>query len=203
MQKVRLVKILLGAGAAVLTAALFVLSGPGRQMVEMADPPPAVPATPSAAISKPVIGDVASTVMTNPRFFGEDNNNRRWEVKADRAEQFTVEGMPSFKLIGVYAEAEIAKGAPLLFVAGEGHYMPDEKKVSLSRGVKVSGYDYVVNTRAVMYDLATGEGKGEGGVEVRGPRGELSSAEFDLTKDGRLLRLYGGVKARLYPEGAR
>ncbi|MBI1364219.1 MAG: hypothetical protein GC134_09560 [Proteobacteria bacterium] len=202
MNRVKLLKILLGAGALALTAALFALSGPGRQMVDMADKP-AESVQASGNVARPGLQDVASTVMTNPRFFGEDNNDRRWEVKASRAEQTTVDGTPAFRLVAVSAVAELAKNRPLAFEAGQGQYLPDAKKVALSDGVIVSGYDYVVRTEAIRYDLATGSGTGEGGVQVSGPRGDLSAPKFDMEKNGRILHLYGGVKARIYPKGDR
>jgi len=204
MQNVRLVKTLLGVGAAVLTIGLFVLSGPGKHMVDMAEQPTApVAVEASPTMERPDIDDVASTVMTNPRFFGEDNHNRRWEIKAERAEQYTIEGEPTFRLVAVHAEAELAKGRPLAFSAGLGEFLPDAKQVSLSEGVRVAGYDYVINTQSASYDLSTGEGTGGGGVRVTGPRGQLSAPYFDLVKNGSLLRLYGGVKARIYPKGTQ
>ena len=87
--------------------------------------------------------------------------------------------------------------------AGLGEFLPDAKQVSLSEGVRVAGYDYVINTQSASYDLSTGEWTGGGGVRVTGPRVQLSAPYFDLVKNGSLLRLYGGVKARIYPKGTQ
>jgi hypothetical protein len=201
MNRVRALKLLLAAGALALTAALFGLSGPGRFEQDIPEPPRAGAA---GQVSQTLAGglrEVASTVMTNPRFFGEDNNNRRWEVRADRAEQYQRDSGAVFRLVAVSAVVELGNASPLAFEAGSGTYLPDTKIVELADGVQVTGYDYVVTTQAVQYDFTTGIGRGSGGVSVSGPRGDVSARRFELAEAGKRLTLHERVKARLYPQG--
>lgn len=144
--------------------------------------------------------DVGTTTMRAPRFTGEDNKNRRWELKAKEARQSGALNPDNVWLDDIEAKATTEKGSEITFKAGEGEYLKEGSKLELRDGVLIEGYGFTLETEAVKSDLETRSAEGVSPVIIRSKEGEMSAQEFNITDHGSKIHLGGGVKGRFYPK---
>lgn len=144
------------------------------------------------------VTDVGGTSMLAPRFSGQDNKNRRWELSADQAVQVGEGPSGTVSLQKVEASAVGNKGGSVSFTAGQGVYEQKGGEVSLSDGVVVEGMGFTLKTDELKGNLQTNVLSGDSGVSISNDKGELNAQTFEVVGDGKTMKLSGGVSGRFF-----
>ena len=143
--------------------------------------------------------DIDAISMTNARFAGSDERNRRFVVTAEEASQAIGEEN-SIDLRRIEASIILASGDTVVIDADTGVYRRDEKRLSLAGGVSVShDRGFVLNTARADIDLRDKTASGDAAVTGAGPDGELWAEGFRVVDDGNLIELIGRSRVLFKP----
>lgn len=130
-------------------------------------------------------------VMIAPKFFGEDNNNRPYNISAKSSVSVSSE---KIVLIDIEAEIELQDKSKVKLASEQGDYFLTKKELTLSQGVKiVTGNGYTILTNSAYVNLEENLITGGERVTVSGAMGDITSNGFIITNSGDEIKFYGGV----------
>lgn len=146
------------------------------------------------------VSGVASTVMEFPKFTGEDKNNRRWGVKADRAIQTLVDNVEKMTLENVHAYSTSEKGQSFEFSAEKGFFAGVDKEIKLNGTVKMSGNGYLLETNQIEGNIQTQNFNTKSKIKISGIKGTIKAGQFSMLGKSGQITLSRGVKMRIFPK---
>lgn len=153
-------------------------------------------------LAKEGIPTTGLTVMTAPHFLGRDSNGKGWDIQADKAvQQGTEKGL--LRLYNLKAAVENQSGKTVTFTAGDGTYNQEKDELSLADGVQVVGNRFTLNIAAFNYHLKSGNGEGEGAIQITSDLGQLRANHATLQNNADRVVLKGNVHAVVKPRGRK
>ena len=185
---VGLMKVLLPAGAAVLTVMVVAwpyLSGQDEGVpISFADVEPIGSATP---------------LMSNARYFGTDENERPFSVTADTVTQ-AAEDEDTIHFTAPKADMLLDSGAWVALTADRGTLHRAANTMELDGGVNIfSDEGYEFRTERAEIDIDANTAWGDQPIEGHGPLGILNADTFRLDNATGLLLFEGSVRMIVYP----
>ncbi len=134
--------------------------------------------------------------IVNPRYQGADEQNRPYNVTADRALQSGSEEV--VQLEAPRADLLLADGGWVYVEAREGRYDKASSRLDLAGEVTIHHDDgtQFVTARAAM-DVGRGDAEGDDPVAAQGPFGTLTAEGFRLRDRGQVVVFTGRARAVL------
>jgi lipopolysaccharide export system protein LptC len=135
-------------------------------------------------------------LIVNPRYQGADEQNRPYNVTADRALQSGSEEV--VQLEAPRADLLLADGGWVYVEAREGRYDKAASRLDLAGQVTIHHDDgtQFVTARAAM-DVERGHAEGDDPVAAQGPFGTLTAEGFRLRDRGQVVVFTGRARAVL------
>ncbi len=181
---VRLMKILLPAAAAVMV--LVVLAWP-RFAPPLSDPVSAEPGSGAA-------GNTSRLVMINPRYTGQDDQDRPFAIGAELAEPQGVNGA-EILLTRPRADLVITDGVQVAATADRGRYLRRKELLILGGAVTLRRNSlYEVTTGEMSVDLEKGRAISHAGTTGKGEFGKFVADGLEILDQGKRIRLVGKSK---------
>ncbi len=134
--------------------------------------------------------------IVNPRYQGVDEQNRPYNVTADRAVQAGSEEI--VQLQQPRADLLLTDGGWVYLEAREGRYDKDGSRLDLAGEVTIhhdDGTQFVTPRAAV--DIKAGDAEGDDPVAAQGPFGTLTAEGFRLRDRGQVVIFTGRARAVL------
>jgi hypothetical protein len=155
--------------------------------------------------SMPAAGAVTATaVLEAPRYVGQDLEGRNWEITATRATQTGAMETSSMLLEQVAAVWESPGEQPLTVQAEQAVYHQKTSILALNRKVQLLALGATLQAPSMTVVVASRTAVAEGGVLIKGRLGgydvTLQGARLTADMSAEILRMVGGVKARLVPQ---
>lgn len=148
------------------------------------------------------IPTVGLTVMTAPHFLGRDKDGKGWDIQAEKAvQQGTEAGV--LRLYMLNAAVENSRQQTVRFVAGEGTYDQGKNALTLTQDVKVTGTKFALDIDAFTYNLASGNGEGQGAIRIVSDLGTLRANHVTLQNNADRVVLKGKVHALVKARGKK
>lgn len=181
---------------------LFSISAPQRTVRQ--DVEQAIAKTSSTVIRQTAAQVSATTVLLKPRYTGQDDRGRNWQLTADAAGQEGSTASSTYVLSAVSGTwADPSSSTPLTLTAEQGKYNQENQKLGLSGTVVLTGSGLVLTAPRVDADLKTREVVASGGTTVTGRAGgwnvKITGPQLNGWQNNQRLRLSGGVHAILTP----
>lgn len=137
--------------------------------------------------------------MTNPRFQGLDKQNRPYVLTADTATQ-TRDVPREVTLEKPVAEIRDGGGGWYIGKAKTGLYREAERRLDLKGDIEIfSSNGYELRGEQAHFDMATGTVLSDSPVAGQGPIGSVKGNALAVGRNEKMVYLYGGVTATLYP----
>ncbi len=137
--------------------------------------------------------------MSNLRYQGLDKQNRPYVLTADTATQ-TRDTPREVTLERPVAEIRTAAGGWYIGKAKSGLYREAEKRLELSGDIEIFSSDgYELRSEQAAVDLASGTVLSDTPVTGQGPIGTITGNALAIGHSEKMVYLYGGVTATLYP----
>lgn len=148
-----------------------------------------------------------STVLLQPRYTGQDNQGRAWQLTAASAGQSGSATSGTYVLSTVTGQwDDPSQTQPLTLQAEGGEYTQNSQNLSLKGNVVLTGAGLTLQAPKVDADLATREVQASGGTQVQGRAGgwniNLAAPQLTATQNNSRIVLTGGVHAILTPSKA-
>lgn len=153
----------------------------------------------SAKVKASDLATTAATVMLKPKFFGEDDEQRKWSLSADRAIQGGVDTSETVQLEEIDASSTLKDGSNVSLKAKKGAFVAATQELALSEGVELKGLGYTLKTDGLSGNIKTQNLRSDTKVSVEGASGEFSAGAFEMKGLDGHLHLSEGVKMRFYP----
>lgn len=135
--------------------------------------PPPQPTSVQAQVSGTTLTSLttisATTLLESPRYTGQDEQNRRWEVTAESASQQGTAASTTLILKNVAADLEVpAKSGPVSITlkAEQGSFEQSANLLHLNGNVQVEGYGMSLEAPTMTTDLSTRHLTATGGVHA-------------------------------------
>jgi len=135
--------------------------------------------------------------MTNPKFYGRDEQGRSFQLTAKEAARNSGETnqvtlvAPGMQL-GVGGENPIAVGG------GRGVYREDSKVLTVDGGVRMQdARGTVLTSPKAVVDTQAGVVRGQNGITGEAPLGQVSASAYAISEGGDRLVFSGGVRSRI------
>lgn len=143
-------------------------------------------------------GRGATIRMTNPRFFGQDEQGRSFVMGALEAVRTGGED-GEVRLTKPLLSLTTGPDRTLVIAAGRGRYDPTSRQARMEAGVRLadSGSGYSLETAEAVVDTRTSQVSGNTSVVGRGPLGEIRAANYALDEKGERMRFGGGVRTHI------
>lgn len=137
--------------------------------------------------------------MTNPRFQGLDKQGRPYVLTADSATQ-TRDIPREVTLEKPVAEIRNSIGGWYLGKAKSGLYREGDKRLDLQGDIEIYSSDgYELRGEQASFDMTTGTVLSDAPVAGQGPIGAIKGNALAVGRNEKMVYLYGGVTATLYP----
>ncbi len=137
--------------------------------------------------------------MTNPRFQGLDKQNRPYVLTADTATQ-TRDVPREITLDKPVAEIRNSVGGWYLGKARSGLYREADRRLDLQGDIEIFSSDgYELRGEQASFDLNAGTVLSDAPVSGQGPIGVIKGNALVVGRNEKVVYLYGGVSATLYP----
>lgn len=140
--------------------------------------------------------------MENPRYFGDDNAGRKFEVEAASAIQYAGE-TEKVSLAAIKARITLSDGTNLHAAAPAGTYYESARKLALEQQVGIrssNGYD--IDATDALLDLASHRVTSAAPVKGVGPLGAFTAGGFDADVDQDTVVFNRGVVMHIVPKSA-
>lgn len=200
----RSLKILFVLIAIALTVLLFTWpSGDARLTLSTSMDVGDVDVNIKAKVKASDLATTAATIMEKPRFFGEDEEDRKWSLQADRAIQSAESDADKIQLDEIEASSTLKNGSSVFLKATKGEFSTKTQAVSLAEGVELQGLGYTLKTDSVSGNIREQNLSAPSKVEIKGVQGEIKAGSFEMKGLNEHLRLDEGVKMRFYPKGSK
>ncbi len=157
----------------------------------------------STNLKKADVKDIASTIMKNPRFSGEDNKNRKWLITAKNAIQSGILGNENVELNTVKATITTAKNEDLSFTATQGFFSHEKEQLTLQDGINIQGLGLIIDTNEIIAHLKSGLVEGKKSVTVKTKQGNLNAGNFAIQGNGEKVVFSDGVKGTFKLRGTK
>jgi lipopolysaccharide export system protein LptC len=150
----------------------------------------------TVAAPTPVVSE-SSVRMVNPTFSGQGRDGSRYLVTAQsgvRDPKDPVRILLQRPTVSVTRNGEPGPRT----VSDRGVFREDDLSLKLEGDVRVadgSGYRFVTNDAVI--DTGTGQVAGTGGIQGKGPVGDVSSDSYAVSEKGDRMVFKGGVRARI------
>ncbi|MDX1948954.1 MAG: LPS export ABC transporter periplasmic protein LptC [Rickettsiales bacterium] len=130
-------------------------------------------------------------VMLSPDFYGQDKNNKPFNIKAKSAVSISDD---KIVLINIDGKIELEDGSKVNLKSEKGNYFQKKQDLILSEGVEVNidkGYNLITNSAYV--NLKENVITGGDIVNVNGKMGKINSKGFIIKNSGNEIQFFGGV----------
>ncbi len=141
-----------------------------------------------------------STMMESPRFTGEDEKGRRWQVEAARAVQKMQTGAEAMVLEELLGSFTLANGKEYKFEAGQGTLDNANQQMALKGDVRLQAMGFTVRSQNVVGHMDTLDVHSEEKVFFTTPNGYLQADRFKLNVNSQRMILEGHVQLRYNPQ---
>lgn len=142
--------------------------------------------------------DIESLRVVKGRITGSGNNGRPFTLTFDSAGQ-TRKDADLVSLAGPKADVYLRDGSWVALTAPSGRYHRNSSILELDAPVSLfhdSGLE--IQTGAINYNLASGDGAGHDPLHGQGPFGNIDSAGFRIRDGGRVFQFTGKSRAVLF-----
>jgi|GEM_PF-4287114 len=150
----------------------------------------------------------ATTLLESPRYSGQDDKGRQWQLQADSASQQGSAASSTYVLANVSGTWQSpSQTAPLTVQANQGQYNPQSNHIQLNGDVVVVGQGLTLTAPQASASMVTRQVDATGGVSVTGVVGgwhmHVTAPRLTATQGNQHLNLNGGVHAILTPVKAQ
>lgn len=135
--------------------------------------------------------------MTNPKFYGRDQQGRSFQLSAKDAVRDTRDNsLITLNQPGMLLDT--GGKQPIQVQAGRGVYREDAKTLQLDRGVRLQdgrGSDF--RSELAMVDTREGVVRGQKAVSGHGPLGQIAASSYAVHDGGARILFEGGVRVHI------
>jgi hypothetical protein len=181
---------------------LFAITAPQRTVQQ--DVQQSIANTSTTVIKQTAAEVTTTTVLLSPRYTGQDDKGRNWQLVADTAGQSGSSVSGTYVLNTVSGTwADPSSSTPLTLNAQQGEYNQAAQHLGLSGTVVLTGSGLVLTAPRVDANLQTREVSATGGTTVTGKTGnwdiKITGPQLNGWQNNQRLRFSGGVHAILTP----
>ena len=135
--------------------------------------------------------------MTNPKFYGRDEQGRSFQLTARDAVRNS-SGGEVVTLSAPGMQLDVGGRSPMGVTGGRGEYREDTKVLRLTGGVRLKdGRGTDLASPEAVVDTQANVVRGEKGVTGQGPLGQVSASSYAIYDGGARAVFSGGVRSRI------
>ncbi len=130
-------------------------------------------------------------VMLSPDFYGQDKNNKPFNIKAKSAVNIDED---KIVLIDILGNLQLEDSSKVKLKSKKGNYFQKKQDLVLTEGVEVEiDKGYTLTTNSAYVDLKENIITGGDKVDVFGVMGKINSKGFIIKNSGNEIQFFGGV----------
>lgn len=185
---VRLMKVVLPVGAAVLVAAVLAWPGDDDKSTDF-----------QLSLMDLNRSEAGELGMSKGRFIGTDTRNQPYVITAEGARPDGINSM-NVTLNTLQADLSMQDGTWLSITAPAGHFDRTAEQLKLTGPVDIfSSNGFELHTPEALVDMKTGTARGDATVEATGPMGHLTAQGFVFERSGQRFVFTGKVRLVVRP----